>query len=346
MFKNVLPTGYLFVDQYEKGNLETLSIGDYGKDRNIKARFLGYYNDIKGVDNVPCKPLSEKWVITLSTQYGCTMSCKFCDVSKIKFKGNVSFDDLKQQLYNAIRLFPEISYTDRLNIHFARMGEPSYNKDVIMFTEWLYRNKLALKSDLGLSIEVIHPVFTTCCPKNNNNLYTMLSNWSWIKNDLYNGQAGLQISINSTDDVQRAEMFNNKTLSIEEIANLCDSALAPPVGRKYCLNFALADDYIVDAEYLLSLFDPDYWMVKITPIHNNTACNINGIKTTNGYNSFTPYKEIEQQLVNVGYDVIVFVPSLDEEDGLVTCGNLVLSGNSVKTRKLDKPIINGLNYEN
>lgn len=32
-----LPTGYLFVDDYSKGPLETLSIGDYGKHVNVKA---------------------------------------------------------------------------------------------------------------------------------------------------------------------------------------------------------------------------------------------------------------------------------------------------------------------
>lgn len=32
------------------------------------------------------------------------------------------------------------------------------------------------------------------------------------------------------------------------------------------------------------LFDKDKFMCKITPIHNNTACTENGIKTVGGYN--------------------------------------------------------------
>lgn len=65
-----IPTGYLFVDQYDKGQLETLSIGDYGKHHNVKADFLGYSNPIHGVPNTSCMPLSEKWVVTLSSSNG------------------------------------------------------------------------------------------------------------------------------------------------------------------------------------------------------------------------------------------------------------------------------------
>lgn len=51
--------------------------------------------------------------------------CKFCDVPLIGFKGNASYDDLKAQVIDAIGLHPEVKTTKRLNIHYARMGEPS-----------------------------------------------------------------------------------------------------------------------------------------------------------------------------------------------------------------------------
>ena len=62
-------TGYLFTGNSSKAQLETLSIGDYGKHFNVKADFLGYTDEIDGVPNTHCVPLSEKWVITLSTQF-------------------------------------------------------------------------------------------------------------------------------------------------------------------------------------------------------------------------------------------------------------------------------------
>ena len=328
MKKYNIPTGCLFVDEYTNGELETLSIGDYGKDKNIKADFLGYTKDINGVQNGKIKPLAEKWVITLSTQYGCIQNCKFCDCPKIKFRGNVSFGDLKKQFYSAIKCFPYEVYTDRLNVHFARMGEPIFNNNVFTFSEWIYRNKKKIHNDLGLRIETIHPVLTTSLPWRLSDIDDRLMKWCDIKNNLYNGQAGLQISINSTDEDQRKDMFSGNAMKLETFARIAEK-FPEPIGRKYTLNFALASSYIVNAEKLKNLFDPEHWMCKITPIHNNNACRENKIVTVDGYDSFEPYRKVENDLKCSGYDVLVFVPSMDEEQGLVTCGNAVLSGREI-----------------
>lgn len=50
------------------------------------------------------------------------------------------------------------------------------------------------------------------------------------------------------------------------------------------------------------------------------------IQTSGGYDSFVPYKKVEEDLKANGFDVIVFVPSYDEDNGLITCGNAILSG--------------------
>ena len=325
-----LPTGYLFVDNYSKGKLETLSIGDYGKSINVKADFLGYKNEINGVPNTTCMPLSEKWVITVSTQYGCPMKCNFCDVPKVEWKGNAKFNDLKQQFYNAISLFPDVKYTERLNLHFARMGDPIFNDQVFYFSNWLYNGKTEIFNETGLRIETIHPVLTTSLPRNFKKLEERILWWCDIKNNVYNGQAGLQFSINSTDDSQRSEMFGNMQISLEDLANITDK-MPMPTSRKYCLNFAYASDFVIDGKRLASLFDRDKFMCKITPIHNNNACKDNDIQTIGGYTSYLPYKAPEEELKKYGFDVLVFIPSFDEENGLVTCGNAILGGSNLKT---------------
>lgn len=325
-----IPTGYLFVDEYSKGKLETLSIGDYGKHHNVKADFLGYEKEIAGVPNTHCMPLSEKWVITLSTQYGCPMRCTFCDVPNVKFKGNVTFNDLKDQLYSALALFSGVHYTERLNIHFARMGDPIFNNAVFDFAEWMYREKDTIREETGLRIEVVHPVLTTSLPRKFKKLEEMILRWCGIKNDLYNGQAGLQFSINSTSEEQRNEMFSNMQISLAHLADIA-SRMPDPVSRKYCLNFAYSTDFEIDANVIAGMFDPDKFMCKITPIHNNNACKENGIETIGGYDSYYPYKQPEEDLKAKGFDVLVFVPSIDEEDGLVTCGNAITGGSKLKT---------------
>lgn len=333
MQKIKIPTGYLLVDDYSRGKLETLSIGDYGKHRNIKAEFLGYMNEINGVANGPCLPMSEKWVVTLSTQFGCPMHCLYCDCPSLKFNGNVSYDDLLKQFRNAISVFPDVRYAERLNIHFARMGEPMFNFDnVLLFSEFIgsVTGKRWIQNDLNLRSEVIHPVFTTSMPRKAKNVKEKLLKWCDIKNNLFRGQAGLQISVNSTDPVQRHQLFGGDSMSLVEIAEICRE-LPEPVGRKYCLNFAFSSDTVIDGLVIKQLFDPEYFMCKITPIHESSASVRNGIKTVDGYHSYVPYRDVERNLIDAGFDVLVFIPSTDEEHALVTCGNSLLAGSEFRT---------------
>lgn len=111
-----VPTGEIYTAQGENGMLEFLTVGDYGKNANIKADFLGITRDLNGVPNGEVMPLTEKWVITISTQYGCSMGCKFCDVPKVGAGRNVTLQDLTDELLFAIRQHPKITHTKRLNI--------------------------------------------------------------------------------------------------------------------------------------------------------------------------------------------------------------------------------------
>ena len=323
--KNIkVPTGNICVLDTPKGQLEFLSIGDYGKSANVKAQFLGLNDELNGVPNGEIEPLEEKWVITISSQYGCPQKCLFCDCPKVGFRGNASYEDLRTQIIDAVGLHPEVKSTKRLNVHYARMGEPSWNNDIIKFSNDLLR---IVREDTHLGRVIVHPVFTTMLPKNNKNLIKILNEWTIdIMQDKFKGEAGLQFSINSTSNKQRDEMFNGGSLSLDEISEIGKS-LPLPKGRKYTLNFALADGYEVDAKRLLNLFSPDKFMVKITPIHKTNSTIDNNIKTTDGYEFFTPYKHVEKDLIDVGFDVLIFVPSYDEDLGRITCGNAILSGN-------------------
>lgn len=322
-----VPTGKIATDTFTRGDLEFLSIGDYGQTANIKADFLGITEPVRGVPNGPIMPLEEKWVITISTQYGCNMKCTFCDVPAVGPGKNVSADDMMKQIYYARELYPEVLDTKRMNIHFARMGEPTFNPAVLEVARILAAGgNEALFLDCG----TIHPVMTTMMPKKNKILSRMVHEWIDIKNIDFNGEANLQVSINSTDNAQRDEMFQGCSLSLEEISELVKD-FADPVGRKYCINMAMADGYEGDGARLASLFDPEKWMVKITPIHVNTATEDNGIKSTDAYDLYDFYAPHEESFKSAGFDTLIFVPSYDEDEGMITCGNVVLSGREPTT---------------
>lgn len=315
----IVPTGNICIMQGDKGKLEFVSLHDYGKAKNIKADFLGYTKEINQVPHGELLPLTEKWVVTVSTQYGCSMNCKFCDVPKVGKGINATYDDLKNQILSALSLHPEIKATKRLNIHYARMGEPTWNKNVLDFTKDVRK---IIRPYIGRSL--VHPVISTMLPKDNKFLNEYLNEWIDIKNDLFKGDAGLQFSINTTNDDLRKELFSNNSLTLEEISKIGDM-LDEPKGRKYALNFALGDNFEVDAEKLRDLFSPNKFMVKITPIHITNACKENNIETKNGYFDYSPYREIENKLIKVGFDVLVFIPSVEEDTSRITCGNAILS---------------------
>jgi 23S rRNA (adenine2503-C2)-methyltransferase len=321
-----VPTGNIMVIDGAswEGQLECLSLGDYGKEVNIKCDSMGLSRSIDRVEHQALLPLTEKWVITISTQYGCAMNCNFCDAPKVKYKytprgTNAEYIDLLNQVVAGIQQHPEVTSTKRLNIHFARMGEPTWNQNVIDFARNL---RTEMQPYLGRSL--IHPVVSTMLPKYNPHLGRFLADWMEIKNHHFRGDAGLQLSINSTDNAERDKMFNGNALSIEDAAELAAN-LDPPKGRKITLNFAVAD-YTVDAVKLRQLFDPRKFLVKLTPMHKTATALSNNVRTSGDYTSYYPYQELEESLKKVGFDVLVFIASEYEDLGRITCGNAILAG--------------------
>lgn len=312
-------TGAIYCDTDK--HLEYLYVGDYGKENNIKADFLGLTKEINSVPHHEVD-LGYKLVVTISTQKGCPMNCMFCDCPKVQFLGNASVAELCEEVENAIR-FSGCTYTDRFNLHLARMGEPSFNaRNVFSFLLYHFRDIV----NRHMRAEAIHPVFTTMLPKalGKDKLQDILQEFCNIKNAIYGGEAGLQLSINSTDEQQRSELFRGCSLSLEEISEIARS-LPAPVGRKYTLNFPVTDKTILDPKELSRLFDKDRFIVKITPIHETEEARANDIGTPDGYYKYDVYRQFEQPLLEEGWQVIVFVPSKEEDDDRITCGNALLS---------------------
>lgn len=313
-------TGAIFSDTEHM--MEYLYVGDYGKENNIKADFLGLTKEINGVEHHDVD-LDYKLVVTISTQKGCPMNCMFCDCPKVGFHGNLTRDEMAEEIVRAIKA-SGAKHTKRFNLHLARMGEPMFN----------FKNVCALLTVLpyiiqgtGLRADVIHPVLTTMLPKSiaREELLDMLWNYcASIKNFDYKGEAGLQFSINSTDDAQRDALFRGKSHSLTGIALIAD-ALPMPKGRKYTLNFPVTAQTILDPKRLSELFDKKKFIVKITPIHDTNEARANGIETSEGYYTYDVYKQFEQPLLEEGWDVIVFVPSKEEDEDRITCGNALIS---------------------
>jgi 23S rRNA (adenine2503-C2)-methyltransferase len=308
-----VPTGDILIVEGEKGLLEMLSLGDYGQAVNLSHKPV--------LDGTPLLPLTEKWVLTVSTQYGCSMGCTFCDVPRVGPGRNATFADLTGQILTGVQLHPEITTTKRLNVHFARMGEPTWNPAVLDCGKWL-------KEHLDAEYHV-HPVVSTMMPKRNEWLKTFVHTWMRLKNRVYGGNAGLQLSINSTSEDEREVMFRGTACTLAEIAEVMRGIV--PTGRKITLNFAVAGQ-AVDPHVLLRYFPPAWYICKLTPMHKTVSAGVAGIRTSGDYTQPEPYLALEAALKAAGYDVLVFIASHEEDAGRITCGNAILSG----TRPFDE----------
>ena len=293
--------------------LEYLYVGDYGKENNIKADFLGYTKKINKVKNTEVD-IKNKLVVTVSTQKGCPMKCNFCDCPKAGFKGNASVYELLSQITSGVAL-SGITYGKRLNVHFARMGEPTFNLNVIKATS-------IIGNYINETFDEFHPVISTMCPKNNKQFKTFIKQWvELMNNNNWNGGCGLQFSINTLNENHRNEMFNNMSLSLQEIGDLIKE-LPMPNGRKYTLNFAVTSKSNLDVELMNKFFDKNKCIVKLTPIHETKEAIDNDYEIVK---DFEIYSKFEEPLVKDGWDVIVFVPSQEEDSDRITCGNTLIN---------------------
>jgi len=304
-------TGIIVSDEEMK--LEYLYVGDYGKENNIKADFLGY---TKRIDKVEHKDvdISDKLVVTVSSQKGCPMKCNFCDCPKFGFHGNATFPELMSEITTGVAL-SGIKHGKRLNIHFARMGEPTFNNNVI-------EAACKAKEIFDNMFDEFHPVVSTMCPKDNKNLSNFLYLWV-MKGFIYGGEDGfgLQFSINTLDEEARNKAFNGRSLSLEEIGKLI-SNLPMPKRRKYTLNFAVTSESNLDPILMDRYFDKNKCIVKITPIHETHEAVNNGYEIVK---NFDVYEKFEKPLVDAGWDVIVFIPSEEEDSDRITCGNSLIA---------------------
>lgn len=299
-------------------NLEYLYVGDYGKENNIKASFLGYDKRIDKIEHKPVD-ITDKLVVTVSSQKGCPMDCNFCDCPKLGFKGNATLPELITEIMSGVAL-SGIKHGQRLNVHYARMGEPTFNPNVITSAEFIAQMLMNDHSDV--TFDTYHPVVSTMMPKANKNLKEFLH--KWVETGFaYGGEDGfgLQFSINTLDENDRNEMFRNRSLSLQEISDIIKE-LPMPKKRKYTLNFAVTSKSNLDVALMNKYFDKEKCIVKMTPIHETVEAVDEGYEIVH---DFDVYEQFEQPLVNDGWDVIVFVPSKEEDEDRITCGNSLIA---------------------
>lgn len=258
----------------------------------------------------PPRPINEKWVLVISTLYGCPVDCKFCDAGG-RYSGKLSTDELFFQVDYAVKdKFPDLFIdTDNFKVQLARMGEPAFNKNVLEFLK-LVPERYNYKHFV--------PSLSSIAPKGTEDFFDELLS---IKKELYDSSFQLQFSIHSTDIEQRKKLIPANTWSFKEIADYSERFHSIG-GKKISLNFALAKNSVFSTETLLNYFSPEIFLIKLTPLNPTRKSFISGLESL--INDFDNHGLIEK-LSHAGYDSILSIGENEENYIGSNCGQYVNS---------------------
>lgn len=259
----------------------------------------------------PPLSINEKWVLIISTLYGCPVDCKFCDAGG-SYQGKLNKEELFFQIDYAVKKrFPKgFISTEKFKIQFARMGEPAFNMQVLdvlkeIPARYNYRSFI--------------PSLSSIAPKSATGFFNRLLQ---IKKGLYPKDFQLQFSIHSTDPEQRDNLLPVKKMHFEEIAAY-GKDFFDPGGKKITLNFALGKESIVDAAVLSTYFDPGIFLIKLTPVNPTLKASANKIESL--ITAETRHIRLMEELKTAGYDYILSIGEWEENKIGSNCGQYINS---------------------
>jgi 23S rRNA (adenine2503-C2)-methyltransferase len=192
------------------------------------------------------------------------------------------------------------------------MGEPALNMAVLDVLEQLPHRYRAP----GLM-----PSVSTIAPHGVDVFFEGLLD---VKNRLYsNRRFQFQYSIHTTDVALRDKLIPVRKWSFPQMSAYGERFYRSG-DRKITLNFALAEGMPVEPDVLLRYFDPERYLVKITPVNPTCRAVQNGLST-----HIDPYRPetghaIAKTLTGAGYDVIISIGEVEENAIGSNCGQYVL----------------------
>jgi 23S rRNA (adenine2503-C2)-methyltransferase len=257
----------------------------------------------------PPIPRGDKWVLLVSTMYGCPVGCAMCDAGGF-YQGRPSAAGILEQIDFLVRQrFPDGHVPcKQFKIQFARMGEPALNPAVLEVLEQLPGRYHAP----GLM-----PSLSTVAPAASGRFFERLLE---IKRAHYpGGRFQFQFSLHTTDDRLREAIIPIRKWTLAEMAAYGERFYAPG-DRKITLNFALARQNPLEADVLKRHFSPEKFLVKITPLNPTYRAAENGLASHVDPHAPDRGDAIVAALRRAGYEVIVSIGEAEENQVGSNCG--------------------------
>jgi 23S rRNA (adenine2503-C2)-methyltransferase len=268
----------------------------------------------------PPLPREDKWVLIVSSLYGCPVRCAICDAGG-RYEGPMSASEIVEQIdFLVDRQYPNRRVPSRkFKVQFARVGEPSLNPSVLEVLE-----RLRGRYDApGLM-----PSVSSVAPRGCDGFFERLRS---IKDRLYpGGRFQLQFSIHTTNEELRDQLIPVRKWGLREIGAY-GSGFRAVGDRKVTLNFALARGMPVDPQVLLRWFDPGDFLIKITPVNPTHRARSRGIESRVDPGTSEAEGEI-RALRSAGYEVLLSIGELEENRIGSNCGQFIQRHLEASTR--------------
>lgn len=264
----------------------------------------------------PPTPRDKKWVLIVSSMFGCPVRCKMCDAGG-DFAGKLTPGEILSQIdYMVRRRFPDGRVPiPKFKIQFARMGEPALNPAVL--------DALKTLPD-AFDAPGLHVSLSSIAPAGDATR-RFFDELRTIKDRLYSGgRFQLQFSVHTTDEAKRDELIPARKWSLKEIASYGDRFMSPDGGdKKITLNFAPADGYPIDAGVVREYFDPSHFVIKLTPLNPTVRSHQESLRSSIDPHDTSSSKELIQAFVREGFEVILSIGELEENLIGSNCGQFV-----------------------
>jgi len=313
-----LPSGRVFLSETDDGYLiestEMRDVAVNGKEHESVRNSLDPHVIWKHLVNY-----EDKWLLTVSTQKGCTHNCQFCDVAPLKFKGNLSYEEICDQVRMLIECTPYVQESNKVKIGFARMGEPAHNLGNVLMA---IQDLPFISSGMGRNFDWL-PCFNTILPVMASGISCdkVLDEVICVKEMDYDGGLHLQISCNSTDESTRKELFGGaEVMPIKDIIEYINYKSI--TNRTVTLNFIVMDGVEVDVQKLKGYgINGEKFTVKLIPLNKTNNANTNNLETYANYSNYEKLVKLGEDFNKIGVQTVVDAIAKCEEAGLC-CGQL------------------------
>ncbi len=313
-------------------------VAEYGNDEVAKVyvaemrQIAGRKHLVEFVESVqPPLPRDQKWVLIVSSMFGCPIRCLMCDAGG-DYAGKLTVDEILQQVEHMVsRRYPDRKVPiPKFKIQFARMGEPSLNPSVL---EAMVRlPEIYNAPGLNVSLSSIAPKIGLA--------KRFFEELLELKESIYpGGRFQLQFSIHTTDAEGRFTLIPTNKWSFEEIAEYGKRFAHPETGdKKVTLNFAPVKGYPIDPKVIRKSFDPETFMIKLTPLNPTVRSNERGLASAIDPEDKCTSDHLVEAFGKEGFDVVLSIGQLEENRIGSNCGQFIqraVNGASTPTKSYE-----------